>query len=110
MWWASDFIGYTHVNRHIHTYKHTHRALNHLHSLVAELLNDASYIHYSLLLSLVQATVNSDQRSSPTYTSTIMDTQFKKIQPVFVEGVTCSELELDPSTCHDAPLLSCGKP
>ena len=48
----------------------TYWALNHLHSLVAEVFNGACYINHFLFLNLFQYSVNGDQCPSSTHTST----------------------------------------
>ena len=72
------FIVFSHINNVIDT----HWVLDHFHSLVTELLDNASNIHHSLLLYLIQSTVDGDQCSSPTYTSTESHTPYSLMNVV----------------------------
>ena len=84
-----------------HTHTHTHRALNHLHSLVAQFLYDASNIHYSLILNLIHDTVNGDQCSSPTHTSTTANRTQQSTHAMYMQ---CFGL-IAPYTCSAQALV-----
>ena len=75
----------SHTLEHTHTHtlarvqeangqhRSTHHCLNHLHPLLADGVDTASNVHHSLLLNLVQDSVNGDVGSSTTHTSTAVE-------------------------------------